>query len=344
MSTGKDIDEERLLLLERLNTLNPAELHAFDLQLTLLRTAFESYKRETVFKPCPSFLLGLDDDQLRNVLRLPPVTVFISIFDQLSDLQILLLNWLLTRDTFKLNVVPVESALSLVKHQLSVPSPEFAFEINYNEIRNERFHDLTQNDRYKTFYAYHGTRLDNLHSILHIGFLGHMNKLSLFGSGTYFSLEPSVSLHYSPFASVWANSLLGKRLSCLLLCEIIDHPDHVKCAIENGTTTNQERRIVSDTQAGAVPEKYVVVTSNELVRVKYILIYSEPNDLIQLNQMTRSRLRTFFSANRYNLYLIFYFILLLLIGFFNSNLFKFYWRLFKKRSNHLFSGSWHLTQ
>jgi poly[ADP-ribose] polymerase 16 len=123
-----------------------------------------------------------------------------------------------------------------------------------------------------------------------------MNKLSLFGSGTYFSLEPSVSLHYSPFATVWSNSLLGKRLSCLLLCEIIDQPDHVKCANESnyfifsiktttfildGTSTNQERRIVSDTQAGAVPEKYVVVISNELVRVKYILIYSEPNELIQ---------------------------------------------------------------
>jgi len=51
--------------------------------------------------------------------------------------------------------------------------------------------------------------------------------------------------------------------------------------ILDGTSTNQERRIVSDTQAGAVPEKYVVVISNELVRVKYILIYSEPNELIQ---------------------------------------------------------------
>ncbi len=60
-----------------------------------------------------------------------------------------------------------------------------------------------------------------------------MNKLSLFGSGTYFSIEPSVSLHYSPFATVWPNSLLGKRLSCLLLCEIIDQPNHVKCAIES---------------------------------------------------------------------------------------------------------------
>ncbi|CAF1024875.1 unnamed protein product [Rotaria sp. Silwood1] len=344
MSNIKNIEEEKQLLSERLNALNTTELHAFDLQLTLLRTAFESYKRETVFKPCPPFLIGYNDDELRNVFRLPPVTVFLSVLDQLSDLQVLLLNWLLTRDTFKLNMTPVESVLSLVKHQLSVPTPNFAFEINYNQIRNERFNNLTQNDQYKIFYAYHGTRLDNLHSILHIGFLGHMNKLSLFGSGTYFSLEPSVSLHYSPFSTVWSNSLLGKRLSCLLLCEIIDQPDHVKRSIENETSNNQERRIVSDSQAGAVPDKYVVVTSNELVRVKYILIYSESNELIQINQVTRSRLRTFFSTHRYHLCLLFYFILLLLIGFFNSNLFKFYWRLFKKRSNHLLFGSWHLTQ
>ena len=56
---------------------------------------------------------------------------------------------------------------------------------------------------------------------------------------------------------------------------------HTINLILDGTTSNQDRRIVSDTQAGAVPEKYVVVTSNELVRVKYVLIYSEPNDLMQ---------------------------------------------------------------
>ena len=64
MSTLKNNEDEHRLLSERLNALSTAELHAFDLQLTLLRTAFESYKRETVFKPCPSFLVGLNDDQL----------------------------------------------------------------------------------------------------------------------------------------------------------------------------------------------------------------------------------------------------------------------------------------
>jgi hypothetical protein len=69
MSSGKSIEEEQRLLSERLNALSTAELQAFDLQLTLMRTAFESYKRETVFKPCPSFLVGLDDDQLVSRIK-----------------------------------------------------------------------------------------------------------------------------------------------------------------------------------------------------------------------------------------------------------------------------------
>jgi len=58
-------------------------------------------------------------------------------------------------------------------------------------------------------------------------------------------------------------------------------------------TSNQDRRTVSDTQAGAVPEKYVVVTSNELVRVKYILIYSEPNELLQYEWLIQMKFTLF---------------------------------------------------
>jgi hypothetical protein len=63
MSNENDVQT----LSNRLNALTTDELHAFDLQLTLIRTAFESYKRETVFKPCPPFLVGLDDDQIVSI-------------------------------------------------------------------------------------------------------------------------------------------------------------------------------------------------------------------------------------------------------------------------------------
>lgn len=65
-----DIHEERQFVSQCLQTLTTEEFHSLDLQLTLIRTAFESYKRETVFKPCPSFLLGLTDEQLVSEISL----------------------------------------------------------------------------------------------------------------------------------------------------------------------------------------------------------------------------------------------------------------------------------
>ncbi|CAF0807796.1 unnamed protein product, partial [Didymodactylos carnosus] len=164
---------ERVLFANKFNNLTNSELYAFDLQLTLLRTAYESYKRETVFKPIPNFLNGFDTEKLLKIFRLPPVTTFISVNEQLDDVQVQLFNWLLTKETFKLNTVPVEVALSFVKHQLPIQSPDYVFEVVYSKYRQERFEQLTENNKYNITYAYHGTRLDNLHSILHTGFLGH---------------------------------------------------------------------------------------------------------------------------------------------------------------------------
>lgn len=50
----------------------------------------------------------------------------------------------------------------------------------------------------------------------------------LFGAGIYLSSELGVSLPYSSTGGAWGNSLLGGQMSCVALCETIDHPD-VKC-------------------------------------------------------------------------------------------------------------------
>jgi len=34
-----------------------------------------------------------------------------------------------------------------------------------------------------------------------------------------------VSLAYSPMGYGWGGSLLGSEISCIALCELIDHPD-----------------------------------------------------------------------------------------------------------------------
>jgi len=48
---------------------------------------------------------------------------------------------------------------------------------------------------------------------------------SLFGHGIYLSSELTVSLPYSPMGYGWGQSSVGSEMSCVALCEIVDHPD-----------------------------------------------------------------------------------------------------------------------
>ena len=46
-------------------------------------------------------------------------------------------------------------------------------------------------------WAFHGSRLDNFHSILNFGLQQHRNKVSLFGEGIYLARDLGVCLAYS---------------------------------------------------------------------------------------------------------------------------------------------------
>ena len=84
-------------------------------------------------------------------------------------------------------------------------------------------------------------------------------------------------MNYSSFGSGWNNSAIGERLSCVAVCEILDHPD-VKCTIKSKANDNRltrSRARARNSEGGDVPERYYVVTNNQVVRVKYVLVYAE---------------------------------------------------------------------
>lgn len=163
---------------------------------------------------------------------------------------------------------------------ISAPVPDFLFELEYCDHMNARF-EKTRAGR-DVFYAFHGSRLENFHSIIHNGLHCHLNKVSavttascqicpldlqyatqcsrlllsfvvqwlwngcgeirgrffacceqnsVFGEGTYLTSDLSMAVLYSPHSSGWQESLLGPLLSCVALCEVIDHPD-VKCQVK----------------------------------------------------------------------------------------------------------------
>ena len=66
----------------------------------------------------------------------------------------------------------------LVK-QVTVLPPDFTFEVEYSETStlNAKFNELSQ--IHDVWYAYHGSRVDNFHSILNNGLHAHLNKVSL---------------------------------------------------------------------------------------------------------------------------------------------------------------------
>ncbi len=176
-----------------------------------------------------------------------------------------------------------------------------------------------------TSISFHGTRMDNIYSILHMGLLAHFNKNALFGEGTYLSQEPSISLHYSPANKTWSRSLIGNRMSCLLVCETINDPNHVKTGIKTAAGNQNKSN---------VPEKYFIVKNNDYVRVKYVLVYAEKN---QLNRQS-NRLARLINENRFMLLLIAYSLLLMFIGLMNSRAFHKYIKLSYRKLFSLFLG------
>lgn len=59
---------------------------------------------------------------------------------------------------------------------LSAPVPDFLFELDYCDQMNARFEKMREGR--DVFYAFHGSRLENFHSIIHNGLHCHLNKVS----------------------------------------------------------------------------------------------------------------------------------------------------------------------
>jgi poly[ADP-ribose] polymerase 16 len=99
-------------------------------------------------------------------------------------------------------------------------------------------------------------------------------KIGLYGNGTYLSNEPNVSLHFSPSSKTWNHSLIGQRMSCLLVCEIINDPNHVQTGLrEKISSSNSNQKTIESNKT--IPEKYFLVLNNEYVRVRYVILYAE---------------------------------------------------------------------
>uniref|UniRef100_A0A8C5VWG5 Poly(ADP-ribose) polymerase family member 16 n=1 Tax=Microcebus murinus TaxID=30608 RepID=A0A8C5VWG5_MICMU len=148
---------------------------------------------------------------------------------------------------------------------------------------------------------------------------------SLFGEGTYLTSDLSLALIYSPHGHGWQRSLLGPILSCVAVCEVIDHPD-VKCQTKKKDSKEIDRRRarIKHSEGGDIPPKYFVVTNNQLLRVKYLLVYSQKQPKRASSQLS------WFSSHWFTVMISLYLLLLLIVSVINSSAFQHFWNRAKR--------------
>ncbi|XP_062440049.1 protein mono-ADP-ribosyltransferase PARP16 isoform X3 [Rhea pennata] len=210
---------------------------AADLRCSLFAAALQSYKRDSALRPFPGrYASGGSKDfeaLLADTNALPSLKELLESVPNTEKRTWDLFSWILSS-----KILMIQSSKKQEYEKIreltgmsgaAVPAPDFLFEIVYCEQMNTKFAE-TRGER-DLIYAFHGSRLENFHSILHNGLQCHLNKTSLFGEGTYLTSDLSLALLYSPHGLGWQRSVLGSILSCVAVCEIIDHPD-VKCQVK----------------------------------------------------------------------------------------------------------------
>ncbi|XP_028304505.1 protein mono-ADP-ribosyltransferase PARP16 [Gouania willdenowi] len=305
---------------------------AADLRCSLFVAAAQSYKRDSLLRPFPARYLNDDskdfDELLADVTSLPGIRDLVRLRPAEGDHHLALIHWVLFSKSFAVKTLQKEDYNNIGTLTESegnpVPLPDFLFELEYSDQMNARFQN--SRDGRDVFYAFHGSRLENFHSIIHNGLHCHLNKNSLFGEGTYLTSDLSMAILYSPHSSGWQKSLLGPLLSCVALCEIIDHPD-VKCHVrrKDSEIVDKQRSKAKNSEGGEVPQKYFIVTNNQLLRVKYLLVYSQRSHLTR-----HSRSNSWLTRHHFVIMMSLYLLLLVFIGALNSNSFMSFWsRLFR---------------
>ncbi|XP_052502540.1 protein mono-ADP-ribosyltransferase PARP16 isoform X1 [Budorcas taxicolor] len=305
---------------------------AADLRCSFFASALRSYKRDSVLRPFPASYARHDckdfEALLADASKLPNLKELLQSSGEKDPWAWDLMSWILSSKVLTIHSAGKSEFEKIQKltgtPHTPVPVPDFLFEIEYSDPANAKFYE-TKGER-DLIYAFHGSRLENFHSIIHNGLHCHLNKTSLFGEGTYLTSDLSLALIYSPHGHGWQHSLLGPILSCVAVCEVIDHPD-VKCQTKKKDSKEIDRRRarIKHSEGGDVPPKYFVVTNNQLLRVKYLLVYSQK----QPNSRASSQL-SWVSSHWFTVMITLYLLLLLAVSVINSSAFQHFWNRAKR--------------
>lgn len=195
MSTS--IESKRQLIEDHISKIfqekNKSELLALDFEINLLICSAQSYKHESVLKPFPSTFLSDSantknfDQLLSALLSLPPVLEWKNKIKKFNHDQLCLIYWILMHKNYSISIctnIDKEKLRESAKFVHDFATPSHIFEVKYSNEKDKKFDQLKQNtieelslEGGATSFCFHGTRMDNLYSIMHMGLLSHLNKV-----------------------------------------------------------------------------------------------------------------------------------------------------------------------
>ncbi|KAK6179519.1 hypothetical protein SNE40_011853 [Patella caerulea] len=227
-----------------------------DLLVTMTKAACKHNRKATIFDPYPTvvdpkksaeFALNpksKDYDKVEQILKVIPDMNTISRFSgaelksSLDDRNILaypLLQWIIGSNRSHIVKLPLDRRI------LSMATPHQFLLLSSPPAKEAKF--LSYKEKYGSTYAFHGSSIENWHSIIREGLIvaSGTNKQmngSAYGKGIYLSPSSSVSFGYSRMGygaydtkkntiDQRKNSrfLTSQNITCIALCEVITSPD-----------------------------------------------------------------------------------------------------------------------
>jgi len=238
------------------------QLICYDFRVSLFVCALNSYRCNSILKPFPNLFINSFNNEkqfdfVKTLINEIPVLTQLNSEFKMSENSWKLIDWIMSFGSFRLNVKSFNSdeiKNILTAEQLSVKNykPSIIFEV----VSQPKKAFLSAKQEFGSFTAFHGSKVENFHSILHNGLINCLNQRDLYGSGTYLSAHISVAIEFSPFGFGFSKSLLGREISCVAVCEVVNHP-----SIKRNKSTND------------LPNAYYVVQNDDFIHVSHILVY-----------------------------------------------------------------------
>ncbi|KAF0972282.1 hypothetical protein FDP41_009185 [Naegleria fowleri] len=240
-----------------------------DIMISMSYSAATSSRRDIIFDPFPEMFNTSSssknyDAVVKALDLIPSVAQMKEHCETESDIKKFLhpnayqiLKWLLSTNRCALVRMPEKKRIKEMQtdyqYIMMMDNPEKAATFAQNR------------KKYGSYWAFHGSAVENFHSILRKGLVNASNtKLmttgAAYGPGIYMARESSTSFGYSRVGSSWSKSQFvnSNTLRCIMICEVVKAP---------GVPT--------------VASPYYVVKEAEHVTTRFFLFY--PSTSVNVN-------------------------------------------------------------